>query len=59
MRPIPNFNIMVEHALGITTRVEATNKREGRLQEKMQAFNHAINNIALYMLQFFICHCCF
>jgi hypothetical protein len=54
MRPIPNPNIMVEPTLGVTTRMEATNKGEGRLQEKMQAFNHAINNIALYMLQFLV-----
>jgi hypothetical protein len=58
MHPIPNLNILVEPTLGVTTRVEATNKGEGRLQEKMQAFNHVINNIALYMLQFLICHCC-
>jgi hypothetical protein len=54
MRPIPNPNIMVEPTLRVTTRMEATNKGEGRLQEKMQAFNHAINNIALYMLQFLV-----
>jgi hypothetical protein len=59
MCPIPNLNIMVEPTLGVTTREEAINKRGGRLQEKMQAFNHAINNISLYMLQFLICHCCF
>jgi hypothetical protein len=59
MQPISNPNIMVEATLGVTTRVEATNKGEGRLHEKMQAFNHVINNIALYMLQFLICHCCF
>ncbi len=51
MCPIPNLNIMVEPTLEVTTRVEAINKGERRLQEKMQAFNHAINNIALYMLK--------
>ncbi len=54
MRPIPNPKILVEPTLRVTTRMEATNKGEGRLQEKMQAFNHAINNIALYMLQFLV-----
>ncbi len=34
MHPIPNPSIMVEATLGVTTRVEATNKGEGRLHEK-------------------------
>jgi hypothetical protein len=59
MHPIPSPNIMVEPTLGVITRVEATNKGEGRLQEKWQAFNHANNNIALNMLYFLVCHCCF
>jgi hypothetical protein len=39
MRPIPNLNIIVELAQGITTRMEATTKGKGRKQVKTKAFN--------------------
>ncbi len=51
MCAIPNLNIMVEHALGVFSRVGATNRRDGRLQGKMYVHNQYINNIALFVLQ--------
>jgi hypothetical protein len=51
MCAIPNLNIMVEHSLGVISKVGATNRRERRLQGKMYVHNQYINNTALFLLQ--------